>query len=840
VEPWTKAQVADVYFTGQRSVASYYAELSNGQMTVRGDVFGYFTVTDTKGCDYSTWGSAARQAASASGIDLSTYTNVVHAFPKQNACWWSGLANTPGRYSWINGDLFSNVGTHELGHNFGLDHASSLTCMRAGERVSYSSNCSSDEYGDPYDVMGYPNQRHTSTWHRYQLDLLGAADLVTVISPGSYRVAPAQVAGGVPRLLRVARPGGDFYYVEFRQRYGVFDDFEPGSSAVSGVMIRIAPDTAIVRSKLIDAVPSTGTFTDASLTVGRTFSDPINAIYITLLGIDPTGAEVAIEFGPDLTPPSAPTNLRATVDSSGTVNLTWTAATDNVLVAGYDVFRNGLKVASVGGTSFAEAGLPQAAAYGYSVVARDQSNVGPAATTTVFVPDTTAPDATLTLTATPMGANGVSLTWTPANDNVGVANYRVGQNGILLGTVLTTSFVVADVAEGVANRYRIRAVDAAGNVGAGTEIYYALPDVTAPELSGSLSATFDPALPHSVALSWPAATDNLAVARYAVTRDGAWLANATTVGWRDGSAPAGVTHTYAVQAFDGGGNASGALSTSLYVPDVTPPSAPTDLVATLGSPNSATVTWTAATDDVGVDHYVVRADGVEIARPTVAGSVDVPVVQGRTYRFEVGSLDAAGNAGAVATAPDLFVPDVTAPSSVSGLGARATSATSVALSWSAASDNLGVAAYVVTRDGHGLATLSASTRSYTDAGLLSDRTYGYTVAAVDSAGNVGPAAGVTAKLTSVDTTAPTVPANLRGEALGARRVSLIWDASTDDRAGTLRYKVFRDDRRIATVTSTSYVDRPDRVGTYRYRVKAVDAAGNASALSSGFSIRAIR
>ncbi len=44
---------------------------------------------------------------------------------------------------------------------------------------------------------------------------------------------------------------------------------------------------------------------------------------------------VTYTISPDTTPPTAPTNLTATASSFGVVNLSWTASTDNVAVAGY-------------------------------------------------------------------------------------------------------------------------------------------------------------------------------------------------------------------------------------------------------------------------------------------------------------------------------------------------------------------------------------------------------------------------------------------------------------------------------------------------------------------------
>jgi len=91
----------------------------------------------------------------------------------------------------------------------------------------------------------------------------------------------------------------------------------------------------------------------------------------------------------------------------------------------------------------------------------------------------------------------------------------------------------------------------------------------------------------------------------------------------------------------------------------------------------------------------------------------------------------------------------------------------------------------------------------------------------------------------VDTTPPAPPTNVRGESLGAREVRVRWTRSVDD-DGTMKYRVFRDGVRIATVSDAKYLDRPPSVGTYSYRLKAVDAAGNVSAFSSMFSIFAAR
>ncbi len=86
----------------------------------------------------------------------------------------------------------------------------------------------------------------------------------------------------------------------------------------------------------------------------------------------------------DTQPPSAPTGPTATA-SGTTVTLSWTAATDNVGVRAYDVYRGGSKVGSVTGTdavppttSFVDSGLTASTTYTYAVAARDAAgNVSP-------------------------------------------------------------------------------------------------------------------------------------------------------------------------------------------------------------------------------------------------------------------------------------------------------------------------------------------------------------------------------------------------------------------------------------------------------------------------------
>ncbi|WP_229758997.1 cellulose binding domain-containing protein [Peterkaempfera bronchialis] len=87
--------------------------------------------------------------------------------------------------------------------------------------------------------------------------------------------------------------------------------------------------------------------------------------------------------GGDTTPPTAPGQPSVTGTTSTTVSLTWGAATDNVGVTGYNVYRDGLLVASPVGTSYTDTGLTPSTAYSYSIKARDAAGNLSAASGTV-------------------------------------------------------------------------------------------------------------------------------------------------------------------------------------------------------------------------------------------------------------------------------------------------------------------------------------------------------------------------------------------------------------------------------------------------------------------------
>ena len=171
--------------------------------------------------------------------------------------------------------------------------------------------------------------------------------------------------------------------------------------------------------------------------------------------------------------------------------------------------------------------------------------------------------------------------------------------------------------------------------------------------------------------------------------------------------------------------------------DTAPPSSPFGVHVLSTDQTHATLAWYDAYDNVGVHHYRVQANGVDVATSGYPDGTIGSLAPATAYSFRVIAVDAAGNAsapsGAVsATTPG--TPDTSAPTSPLGVTATVAPDRSVTVQWLAASDDVGVARYRVLRDGVAIGEPAATT--LTDAGTAPATTYRYRVLAVDASGNV--------------------------------------------------------------------------------------------------------
>lgn len=169
--------------------------------------------------------------------------------------------------------------------------------------------------------------------------------------------------------------------------------------------------------------------------------------------------------------------------------------------------------------------------------------------------------------------------------------------------------------------------------------------------------------------------------------------------------------------------------------DSQPPSIPTALSATATGASQISLGWAASTDNVSVVAYKVYRGGVLLASiGNTTNYVDSGLASFTMYSYSVSACDASGNCSPQSSMASATTLDGTAPTVPSGFTAIASSGSQVDLAWSASTDNVGVTAYKVYRNGAVSATIGAVT-NYSVTGLIPNTTQSFAVAACDGAAN---------------------------------------------------------------------------------------------------------
>jgi fibronectin type 3 domain-containing protein len=388
-----------------------------------------------------------------------------------------------------------------------------------------------------------------------------------------------------------------------------------------------------------------------------TYSDSLNPGSYSYLveAVDAAGnisspSNTANATVPDVTKPSVPQNLTARANGPLQADLTWDRSTDNVAVAGYNVYREGAPIGSTGPTpSYSDHPLLPGT-YHYEVEAFDAAgNVSASrsntATITLLAPDGEPPTAPANLTATLNGTQ-VDLAWEASRDNIGVTGYTIYRDGAPLETIApATSY--SDMSPPVGDVvYEVRAQDASGNPSdASNTATVTVPDTEKPTPPANLTGT--DVSPSRVDLTWSASADNVGVTGYDVYRDDALLASIDpATSYSDTTVTPG-PYRYVVIAHDAAGHVSdpsNEATVTVKPPDNEKPTAPGNLTATPAGTGQIDLSWLASTDNVGVTGYNVYRDGAPLASLGVTTSwSDTTVSANSTYQYEVHAVDAAGH-----------------------------------------------------------------------------------------------------------------------------------------------------------------------------------------------------
>jgi hypothetical protein len=291
---------------------NYYAEASYGTEELDGRVFGPFDYS-IGSCNYNGVRTAFKSMVDQMGGG--TFNHYLWYFgSRTSACSWAGLGavgtpQSPARDTWYNGSSSCVVMIQEPGHNFGMQHSSSMDCGSASFHDTPQGNCTHSEYGDPYDPMG-GGCRHTNGWQKAYQGWTQGCNMVRVRSSGTFTLLPLelpcdgaqvlQIPMGKTRMFMRSGGGGSatndaltHYYLELRTKRGV------DTSLTTSVHVRVSGDfrgrtQPGLHTWILDMDPSSSTFNGLGL--NGTFRDPAGNLSFTVTELDENHATINVEM----------------------------------------------------------------------------------------------------------------------------------------------------------------------------------------------------------------------------------------------------------------------------------------------------------------------------------------------------------------------------------------------------------------------------------------------------------------------------------------------------------------------------------------------------------------
>ena len=170
------------------------------------------------------------------------------------------------------------------------------------------------------------------------------------------------------------------------------------------------------------------------------------------------------------------------------------------------------------------------------------------------------------------------------------------------------------------------------------------------------------------------------------------------------------------------------------------------------------------------------------------------------------------------------------PLPVEGLNVTEETETNIKLQWNPSPESDDVLGYEIYR---GNVKIGATSMPFfTDTGLQPNQAYVYTVYAFDALKNRSPVSSQVTGTTWPDTHAPDIPSGVKIRTRTGSCITIEWNPSADN-VKTTGYEVYRDGALLGTVSKTSYQDADVTPNVmHRYQIKAFDAAGNTSDVSS--------
>ncbi len=353
-------------------------------------------------------------------------------------------------------------------------------------------------------------------------------------------------------------------------------------------------------------------------------------------------------------------------------------------------------------------------------------------------------------------------------------------------------------------------------------------------------------------LTWTASKDNVEVAGYNVYLNDEKVNDELITGTEYDLADltANTEYNVTVTAVDAAGNESekseAATFTTEAEKDTEAPTAPTEVKATEVTETTAKVTWSEATDNVGVVGYNVYLNETKVNDTLVTGTeyALTELTEATEYAVRVTAVDAAENESARSEAATFTTlkkeepKDTEAPSVPTAVAAADITQTTAKVTWDASTDNVGVVGYNVYVNEAKVNASPVTVTEYDLTGLTEATEYTVRVTAVDAAENESARSEAVTFTTleaeeETDTEAPTAPAEVKATEVTETTAKLTWNEATDN-VGVAGYNVYVNEAKVneELVAGTEFALTDLTEATeYTVRVSAVDAAGNESARS---------
>ncbi|MDQ0193816.1 carbohydrate binding domain-containing protein [Paenibacillus wynnii] len=283
-----------------------------------------------------------------------------------------------------------------------------------------------------------------------------------------------------------------------------------------------------------------------------------------------------------------------------------------------------------------------------------------------LIVDTIAPTAPTNVTAVAQGASSVLVSWTASTDNVGVTGYEVYRNGIKVGTTASTSYSDNGLTSSTTYQYTVKAFDAAGNLsglsaiafattpaGNNVTVYYkqgyTTPYIQYRPVGGTWTTAPGVVMPVSEVTGYNKITINIGSATQLEAcfnnGSGTWDSNGG-LNYLFGTG----TWTY---------TPTGSIQSGAPVPpiiDTEAPTVPLNTAAQAVSATSASITWSAAGDNVAVTGYEIYRDGVKVGTSSTTAYTDNGLTANTSYSYTVKAYDAAANLSGASAAASVTTP----------------------------------------------------------------------------------------------------------------------------------------------------------------------------------------